>query len=394
MKVTVNELQISNEKVWMLGPTFAKCPNPDVPDHGSMIMNVACFDGSDSGVGNLMYRSYDEGESWIEEGFIEKSYMCDREGSMLKVGGNAALYTDEKAGVMLFTSNEMYWSKNKFQSTKQCARQFYRLSFDNGHSWGYKRYIVMPGMNSVNPIPDVVYGRNFALSMASQTRRADDDSLLVALQCQIVDSEGKLFEPAGFHFFQCGAMHAKWNEEFLDYDWTMGDYVRVTPAESMRGVFEPTFARIGDNSFIMVMRNSNLKAPEVIGQKFFSVSRDNGYSWSQPKPLTYDDGSTMYSSSSVPKLFEHSSGKLYYIGVINDQNPKDNGPRYPLCIAELDRTSCTILRDTVTVIDTARGIQNDYSNHGIYENSRGELVVYTPFKDEGLFGLNRYVIQI
>jgi hypothetical protein len=191
MKITVNELQISNEKVWMLGPTFARCPNPNVPDCGSMIMNVACFDGPDSGVGNLMYRSYDEGESWVEEGFIEKSYMCDREGSMLKVGGNAALYTDEKAGVMLFTSNEMYWSKNKFQSTKQCARQFYRLSFDNGHSWGYKRYIVMPGMNSVNPIPDVVYGRNFALSMASQTRRADDDSLLVALQCQIVDSEGK-----------------------------------------------------------------------------------------------------------------------------------------------------------------------------------------------------------
>nr|MBQ4320476.1 exo-alpha-sialidase [Clostridia bacterium] len=394
MKITTKEMQLCAENGWYVGPTFAYCNNPDRPDYGSLIMNTSIFNGSDSGVGNLMFRSYDEGETWTEEGFIEKSFMSDRFGSMNKVGGNDALYADNEAGVILFTSNEMHWNRNKFSSTKQCGRQFYRLSFDNGHTWTDKKYIVMDGMTFDNPIPDVVYGRNFALSMASQTLRADDGSLMVALQCQMVDENGKLIEPAGFHFFQCGAMHAKWDEELQEYKWTMSEYVQVTPEESMRGVFEPTFGRLGDNRFIMVMRNSNHKNPNVIGQKFYSVSDDNGYHWSRPKPLTYDDGSTMYSSSCVPKLFAHSNGKLYYIGIINSENPDSNSPRYPLCIAELDRESCTIVKDSVTVIDTKRGNQASYSNHGIYEDSQKRIIVYTPFNSSDKRGLSRYVIEL
>ncbi len=210
----------------------------------------------------------------------------------------------------------------------------------------------------------------------------------------MVDENGELIEPSGFHFFQCGAMHAKWDEKELSYKWTMSDYVQVTPDESMRGMFEPTFARLGDNKFIMVMRNSNDGNCNVIGQKFFSVSNDNGYHWTRPKPLTYDDGSTMFSSSSVPKLFEHSSGKLYYIGIINGKNTKGNAPRFPLCIAELDRETCTIIKKSVTVIDTERGCQNDYSNHGIYEDSKKRIVIYTPYKTEDKRGLSRYVIEL
>jgi len=141
----------------------------------------------------------------------------------------------------------------------------------------------------------------------------------------------------------------------------------------------------------------------MTGQKFYSVSEDNGYHWSKPVPLTYDDGGVMYSSSSVPKLWAHSNGKLYYIGVINDKNPTENLPRFPLCIAELDRASCTIKRDTVTVIDTQHahhreekgGIRADYSNHGIFEDSKGNIVVYAPYTDaNGVRGLNRYEIKI
>lgn len=394
MRITCQEMQISIPGLEYIGPTFAYCRNAEQPDHGSLIMNVSIFNGSDSGVGNLLFRSYDEGETWTEEGFIERSFMCDRSGSMTKVGGNNALYADEEAGVILFTGNEMFWNRNQFASTKQCSRQYYRLSFDNGRTWTDKKYVVTEGMTPDNPIPDVVYGRNFALSMASQTLRADDGSLLVALQCQMTDGEGKLIEPSGFHFFQCGALHAKWEEDALAYRWTMGEYVHVTPGQSMRGVFEPTFARLGANRFLMVMRNSNHGDRSVVGQKFCSVSDDNGYHWTQPRPLTYDDGSTMYSASCVPKLFAHSNGKLYFIGVINDGNPDGNSPRYPLCIAELDRETCTIVRRSVTMIDTGRGSQTDYSNHGVYEDSKGRIVVYTPFNAGTARGLNRYAIEI
>ena len=96
MKITTKEMQLCAENGWYVGPTFAYCNNPDRPDYGSLIMNTSIFNGSDSGVGNLMFRSYDEGETWTEEGFIEKSFMSDRFGSMNKVGGNDALYADSR----------------------------------------------------------------------------------------------------------------------------------------------------------------------------------------------------------------------------------------------------------------------------------------------------------
>ena len=410
MNITVREGQIRSPGHFILGATFARCPAADLPEAGTLLMCASLSNGSDSGVGNMLWRSRDEGITWEQLGFVEKSFRCDRDGSMIKVGGNAALYTDGKAGVILFTSNEMYWNKNNFASTKQCSRPFYRLSFDNGVTWTDKRYIITDGHTMDAPIPDVVYGRNFCLSMASQTLRADDDSLLVALQCQIVDETGKLVEPAGFHFFQSGALHARWNEAAQGYDWSMSEYVRVTAEESMRGVFEPTFARLDAGKFLMVMRGSNMDAPQMIGQKFYSVSEDNGMHWSRPQPLRFDDGSTMYSSSCVPKLLAHSNGKLYYIGVINEENVQGNLPRYPLCIAEVDRERCCILRDTLTVIDTERDFHRkqkgsagrrlqvvDYSNHGIFEDSKGRIIVYAPFRTdlslwEGV--LNRYEITL
>lgn len=410
MNITVTEGQIRFPGHFVLGATFARCPTAGLPEAGTLLMCATFTNGSDSGVGSMLWRSRDDGESWEQLEFIEKSFRCDRDGSMIKVGGSTALYTDTEAGVILATSNELYWHKNEFSSTKRCRRPFYRLSFDNGVTWTDKRYIITEGHTLDNPIPDVVYGRNFCLSMQSQTLRADDGSLMVALQCQIVDEDGNLVEPAGFHFFQSGALHARWNESAMGYDWTMSEYVRVTPEESMRGVFEPTFARLGEGRFLMIMRGSNMGAPQIIGQKFYSVSEDNGMHWTRPKPLTYDDGSTMYSSSSVPKLLAHSNGKLYYIGVITKDNVSGNTPRYPLCIAEVDRESCTVVRSSVTVIDTARPFHReqranggnglnivDFSNHGVYEDSRGRIIVYAPFRHdlsrwEGV--LNRYVIEL
>ena len=141
----------------------------------------------------------------------------------------------------------------------------------------------------------------------------------------------------------------------------------------------------------MVMRASNYKRErDMIGRKFYAVSEDDGRHWSAARPLDYDDGGVMYSSSSVPKLWAHSSGRLYYIGVINARNPEGNGPRAPLCIAEIDRARRCVVRESVCVIDRAREGAADYTNHGVYEDSRGHIVVYAPFKG----ALNRYEIEV
>ena len=103
MTITLTQEQIREEGYALLGATFAYTQD------GALLMAASVSDGSDSGVGNMLWRSEDEGKRWTRAGFIEKSFRYDRQGSMVKMGGNAALYADAAAEVILFTGNEMFW---------------------------------------------------------------------------------------------------------------------------------------------------------------------------------------------------------------------------------------------------------------------------------------------
>ena len=94
------------------------------------------------------------------------------------------------------------------------------------------------------------------------------------------------------------------------------------------------------------------------GVKWLTVSKDGGRTWAQCKPLTYDDGSTLYSPACGSKIIRSSkNGRYYWLANILDENPRGNSPRYPLRVAEFDPVSLTTLKDTVNLIDT-RG-END-----------------------------------
>ena len=114
----------------------------------------------------------------------------------------------------------------------------------------------------------------------------------------------------------------------------------------------------------------------------------------------------MYSSSCSSKLVSHSNGKLYFVGIINSENPKGNLPRYPLCIAEINQQSLRVIKESVFVLDTKPdGMDDtlpesypvDFSNHWAYEDEKGRIVVIAPFRpDLCTFNgvLNRYEISV
>ena len=110
----------------LLGPTVVRCFD------GTLLMCAAATNGADSGMGNLLWRSADEGDTWTPEGYLERSFRYDRQGSMVKIGGNAALYAHQNARVLLLTGNELYWIAGRYESTKRFSRMYYRLSFDSG----------------------------------------------------------------------------------------------------------------------------------------------------------------------------------------------------------------------------------------------------------------------
>ena len=391
-----------------------RCPNPKAPGYGDLLVATDLGDGSDSSVGIPLWRSTDDGEHFTREGDVERSYVCDFEGSWIK-SGYGGLYADEESGAILFLASDTYWRHGQYESIKRCRRLYYRLSFDNGHTWGDKIYIVQEGADDEGRpydrdhfLKDAVYGRNMAAIISPQALRASDGALLVSVQTQVVDGAGRMIEPAGFGFYKAGALKARWRPETLDYAWTLGGYAQVKPSRSARGVFEPTFVHCGGSRHLMLMRGSNMRFQDTMpGTKFYAYSEDNGENWSSPRRLAYDDGGTLYASSSIPKVLRHSSGRVYYIGVINSENPDGNLPRHPLCIAELDPQRPCVLRDTVTPIDTERPFHAaqkaerhfplDYSNHAVYEDARGRIVVLAPVRfDLRRYEsvLNRYVIRV
>lgn len=383
--------------------SVVRCPNPDAPDAGSLLMATDLADGSDSSVGIPIWRSTDDGETFTREEAVERSYICDFEGSWIK-SGYGGLAADERSGAILFLASDTYWHRGGYESIKRCRRIYHRLSFDNGHTWTDKRYIIQQGAGPDGKpydgdhfLLDAVYGRNMSAIVGPRVIRARDGSLLISVQTQCVDAQGRMIEPSGFGFYKAGALKAWWQADTLEYAFTLDGYAQVDPADSARGVYEPTYAQCPDGRTLMVMRGSNMHFRDTMpGTKFYAYSSDEGRTWTRPERLRYDDGSLMYASSSIPKVLAHSNGKVYYIGIINDENPDGNLPRYPLCIAELDPERPCILRDTVRVIDTERPYHKaqaketrnivDFSNHAVFEDARGRIVVLAPFR----FDLRRY----
>lgn len=120
----------------------------------------------------------------------------------------------------------------------------------------------------------------------------------------------------------------------------------------------------------MLLRGSD--TPETPGRRWYAVSSDGGMTFGDIRELTYDDGSSFYTPSTMCGLIRHSAtGKLFYVGNISPVPPKGNWPRYPLIIAEVEEKIPALQRDTVTVIDDRQPGQSDqiqFSNFSLLEN--------------------------
>lgn len=378
----------------IIGPSVVTCLNANAPDAGSLIMICTHINGPDSGVCTPVYRSFDGGKSWRREADMERSYVFDHRFSAVKVG-DGSLFYDETAGVLLYVGNDATWIENKFDSTKRCYLPYYRLSYDNGHTWTPKRRIILDAEDGARYTPDkpirgVEYGRNMCLCCQSGITRAGDGGLLVGIQIQLVDASGDLLEPCGFHFFSSSALKAVWNAREEAYHWTIGENMAVTPCESTRGVFEPQFAALNGHGVLAIMRMSNQNAKaSIAGGKYMAVSHDCAATWSRLEKLKYDDGRELYSSSSIVKLLNHSNGRIYLICALSPDagEPDGNWPRHRLCAMEIDRKSFAVKADTVLNLtyallsDAEDSGAYDFTNHGVYEDPASRnIIVLAPYK--------------
>ena len=134
-----------------------------------------------------------------------------------------------------------------------------------------------------------------------------------------------------------------------------------------------TLAQLENGDVITIMRAS----PRGTLSKFYAVSRDGGWSWSEPKALTFDTGEPLLSPSAISRFIRSSrNGKLYWVGNMypfREDHYLSMPPyqqRFALQIGEVDEDTHQIKQNRVTTIDESNdeGLPREYSNFWIYED--------------------------
>ena len=233
----------------------------------------------------------------------------------------------------------------------------YRVSEDAGRTWLFDEPIVHEGdFAPERPFEGIRIGANAlflgdagSIPVVTRTGR-----ILVPIQATMLDQEGKLWNPTGATtytdvFVAIGTWDAR-----SRLHWHASERVQVDPKRSTRGLIEPTLAQFADGRILMVMRGSNAGNAELPSRRWFSVSTDEGETWTAPAPWTHDDGQAFFSPSSMSTLVKHSSGRVFWIGNVSDANCRGNSPRWPVVMGEVDPESLTLRRHSVLVVDTKR----------------------------------------
>lgn len=242
----------------------------------------------------------------------------------------------------------------------------YRVSDDNGGTWLYDEPITGAGRKDfLNPFDGVRIGKNayYLGDAGCQPIFAKDGGLLLPVQATIMASNRALLNKAGL--FNPGKGHTytdvlilrgTWNGSKLN--WELSSRLSGNPKMTTRGLIEPTIIQFDKGKILAVMRGSNGGENDpnysLPSYKWYSLSSDNGKTWTDVAPWKYDNDTNFYSPSSMSVLFKHSSGRVFWLGNISSDNPKGGNPRYPLVIGEVNQNNFMLIKSSIVVLDTIK----------------------------------------
>jgi len=203
-------------------------------------------------------------------------------------------------------------------------------------------------------------------------------------QSHLLDEEGKpvhykgCWSPAGIIVNILGDY-----KENGEIDWKLSKPVYPDLEKTSRGFYEPAIIELKNGKFAMILRGDNSMFPDRPGYKWVSFSEDNCETWTEPVPLSCDNGEIIESSSTGSGIFRSiKNDKVYWIGnlCIEGVRPNGNWPRTPLVICEVNEEPFCLKRDTIRIIDTRQKgepPQLQLSNFRFYQDrENGDIILF------------------
>ncbi len=352
-------MKLINRKV------FVKSPDADTlvhskaeytrPSGGDMIRMTTTSTRSDTVDSCRVEHSLDHGRNWSPT--LNLKTKLPHENGTLRRHPRTGLADPETGCYVHFMTEGVLPNDNPLEGLKNWYVR-YRISDDGARTWKIDKPVVQVGdYDTSHPLEGVWKGRNCCM-IGDKTCcpiRTLGGQILMPVQITPIGPDGEYHNPGGgYTYHESGVLIGTWTADD-DLRWEVSERVANDPERSTRGCLEPTIAQFPDGRILMVMRGSNRRSndPErsMPGRKWYSISEDEGRTWSAIKPWGYDSDELFFSPSSCSQLLPHSNGKVYWIGNLTPENPHANGPRYPMVIGEVNPASLLLIEDSVTVID-------------------------------------------
>lgn len=339
--------------------------------------------------------STDNGRTWTETG--EWTSEIERRGDWIVRRWDPLRYIEPDHGVQLeflgyFEEGpqgdyaDFGPSQDGTPPQSRTGRIFYRISADDGQTWGAPKQLIQQGgeFDDVHWADGIFYGRNSAFPMPPT--RLSDGTVVLPISFNLLGLDGAMitwpdrFGEVKWPVEAAACFIGTWRSDFSDLDWEMSNHVSVREDIS-RSLTEPAVAEMPDGALMMLMRGSSGPLQTMTGVKFFSTSRNGGKTWGPAVPLTYPDCTYVHSPGALPNLFRSAkNGRVYAIANIRPEPVKHCDPRYPLKIVEIDPRFFWAIPETATVIEDRQPRHPDvvrFSNwRRIEDRETGNPVIY------------------
>ncbi len=330
----------------------------------------ACYDGT------WLRISEDNGSNWTDWGPRVRFDIEIPDEQLMPAG----LSLDTKNDILLRFFRGQKADRSCYGYINQGAyRAHYSVSGDQGATWSDPVQIVdrQKNYNADCWGPGFEYGVRGAILNGSHCIWMEDGSVLAPF------TEYERLDGSKPWYFRVVCARGYWNGDKSGLDWEFGNFIEVPVEKARVGCCEPSITALESGALFVTMRCQGNEETGHYTIPYSAVSEDGGMNWSQPEPLTYDDGTNVWTPASCTAFYDSAAtGKTYWIANILDGPVFGQIPRYPLKIAEFDRARACIAKNSVRLIQDRPDDAHEnvrYTNFGWYEDRRtGRLIITLP----------------